>query len=457
MNRAATRYVWGVIAVGTAVLAASLAVWRPDPSLLWLLYLAGAVAASAVKLRLPGNEGSYSLAFAPALYGIMRFQPAETLLVCCAASIGQSVLNTNSRPKWIQLMFNAANISLSAGICYLVAWSLPGTSLGSSAEAVLCAVACTYFAVNTLLVSEVLALLEGKQIREINRKWYLWSFPVYLVGVALVGLATRKSSTQQGEACLVLLPLGYLVHFFLGLASRRRFGAPGTVDDTSSMPAAARLYINGVLAGGLAMLAMAMSGWNVADERRFLAYLALSMITATMKVPLPGMTSTLSLNHVILLVAISQLSLGEAVFAAAAGAVVQTVWRSQRILLEQVLFNASTLAMGAGLAHYICRIALAPWLSESLAASLVLSTVILYMLNTLLVAIVLCLVNRRPLRMLWGACHFWTFPYYLVGAAVAGLIVAVGQTSGWMSPLLMLTAMAMLHISYRAHVVPATR
>jgi len=171
MKRSASIYVWVVIAAGTAVLAGSLAVWRPEPRLLWLFYVAGAVAASAVKLRLPGNSGTYSLAFVPALYGIMRLQPAETLLACCAASAGQSLLNARTRPRPVQLLFNAANIAVSVGVCCVALRKLPGTSLGASPEAVLCAIACVYFALNTLLVSGVLALLEGKRLAEINTKW----------------------------------------------------------------------------------------------------------------------------------------------------------------------------------------------------------------------------------------------------------------------------------------------
>jgi len=293
---------------------------------------------------------------------------------------------------------------------------------------------------------------------DIPAKWYLWSFPIYVLGVVLVGLALRVAA-PSAETCLLLLPLWYLVHFFVGVASGRTARPAGdAVEDAPEAPIPAQLFINAVLAGGLAMLGVAISAWDVADDRRFLAYLALSMLTATCKVRLPGMTSTLSLNHVMVLVAVGQLSLGEVIFVAAAGAIVQTAWRAQRAAThEQVLFNASAIAMGAGLAHLLCRTVLGPHLSDWLAVSLTLAAFILYSVNTLLVAAVLCLLNSQPLRTMWSHCHFWTFPYYTVGAAVAGLMVATTQTSGWMSPLLLLTVVAMLHVSYRAHVVPAAR
>ena len=54
MPKSAKFYIYGVIAVGTALFAGSLATWAPQRLSSWLLYLALAMLASSLKLRLPG-------------------------------------------------------------------------------------------------------------------------------------------------------------------------------------------------------------------------------------------------------------------------------------------------------------------------------------------------------------------------------------------------------------------
>ena len=58
------------------------------------------------------------------------------------------------------------------------------------------------FVVNTLLVSRVLALLQGKSLSQTCGQWYLWSFPYYLVGAAVAGLMTATASRTDWLSAL---------------------------------------------------------------------------------------------------------------------------------------------------------------------------------------------------------------------------------------------------------------
>jgi hypothetical protein len=73
----------------------------------------------------------------------------------------------------------------------------------------------------------------------------------------------------------------------------------------------------------------------------------------------------------------------------------------------------------------------------------------LYGCNTLLVASVLALIEGKPLGSAWQLCYFWSLPYYLVGAAVAGLMAATSRTVDWQASLLILPLMGLVYISYR--------
>jgi hypothetical protein len=72
-----------------------------------------------------------------------------------------------------------------------------------------------------------------------------------------------------------------------------------------------------------------------------------------------------------------------------------------------------------------------------------------------MVSAVICLTAGKPLIGIWQGCYFWSFPYYLVGGSVAGLMVANARATGWVSSLLIMPLMSMVYISYKYHVEKA--
>ena len=125
-------------------------------------------------------------------------------------------------------------------------------------------------------------------------------------------------------------------------------------------------------------------------------------------------------------------------------------------MLAQVLFSPASLALSASFAYVVCRVLLEPWLGHSLVGQLALATLILYGSNSVMVATVLALVDGKSLGTVWQLCYFWSLPYYLVGAAVAGLMTATWRTADWPASLLILPLMGLVFISYRVHVRQAT-
>src|SRR5260370_12398306 len=91
---------------------------------------------------------------------------------------------------------------------------------------------------------------------------------------------------------------------------------------------------------------------------------------------------------------------------------------------------------------------------NSLAAMMVLGACVYVALNTGLVSLVISLAEGRPLRELWSSCYEWTFPYFLMGAAVAGLASAAGHGTNLGINLLVLPAMYFVYVYYRMHIVP---
>src|ERR1700687_723709 len=89
-----------------------------------------------------------------------------------------------------------------------------------------------------------------------------------------------------------------------------------------------KLYIGTSVAFGYALLLGTLIFFSeFPDVDRYLACLSLGCIASTMKVRLPGLHGTISVNFVFILIALAQLSLAETLTIAFAVTLVQCLWR----------------------------------------------------------------------------------------------------------------------------------
>jgi len=78
---------------------------------------------------------------------------------------------------------------------------------------------------------------------------------------------------------------------------------------------------------------------------------------------------------------------------------------------------------------------------ESIAVMMVLGGCVYLLLNTGLVSLVISLAEGLSLREIWSSCYEWTFPYFLAGAAMAGLASAASHGTNLGVALLVVSAM----------------
>src|SRR5579872_2344392 len=433
MSLAAKGYAYSVIAIGGVILIASLPNWSAGKPVSFLIYLALSIVASMLKFKLPGIEGTYSVSFLFTLIGIAEFTLPETLVATCLGALIQCVWKSKNRPSIIQILFSIANLSISTGLSFVIAHRVLADGLQAYRPAVLALVAAIHFATSTVLVSGVLSLLNGQRLRDVYQKWYFWSFPYYLVGAAVVGLLPFSGRVAAPEGWLILLPLLYLLHFYYILSSGR---SPSVVSDdkasAKALPARASVYIYMIIAAGFGLLVYGALHWQSQNFNQFLGYLVMALLAGACKVRLPRLTSTISVSFVLILVAIAELGYAEAIWLSASVAVVQTLWRARRQPKPiRVAFNTASLVLSTSAAFFVCRTVLDLAPSGLLPVLLVLATALLYASNSAMVAAVLCLAEDKPMRDIWQQCYFWSFPYYLVGAAVSGLMVATARSAGW--------------------------
>src|ERR1051326_4497940 len=113
----------------------------------------------------------------------------------------------------------------------------------------------------------------------------------------------------------------------------------------NSLSSLARAYIASNMLLGAVSIWRAAVLWNPQDLRRAFIYLAFAILASPLKVVLPGINSTMSVNYVCILVSVSTLNMGNAVFIALACTLTQCLWnvkcRPQAIHLAFNLMSAS--------------------------------------------------------------------------------------------------------------------
>jgi hypothetical protein len=225
---------------------------------------------------------------------------------------------------------------------------------------------------------------------------------------------------------------------------------------TQKMPSLAKAYIAMIALVAAAVLTVVASRWNPENFLRFLLFFALAMVASAMKIRLPGFKTTISTNFVFILIGLALFSFGEAVLIGLGGALVQSLWKTQtRPKAVQVFFNAACLTVCTAAAFWTSHAVPAMLGLNSMAAMMVLGACVYLLLNTGLVSLVISLAEGRSLKEIWSSCYEWTFPYFLAGAAVAGLASAASHGTNLGIALLVASAMYFVYVYYRMHIVRA--
>jgi len=214
------------------------------------------------------------------------------------------------------------------------------------------------------------------------------------------------------------------------------------------------------LAKGYLLLVWAAAGTGLFLTWRDSSPLALAILpcligaiaSSGLKVRLPGVTGTLSVNFVFVLTAIADLPLSQVLLVGCCAAVAQSWIRSRGgTSAVQAAFNLGnmTLSAVAGYAAFHC-----PLLTGVLARlpiQLIAATAAFYLVNTSLVAGIISLAERKSFAQVWRASFGWVLAHYLVGAAISVLLHISVASLGWSSWLLILPVLYLIYRSYKLY------
>lgn len=222
MPSGAKAYITLVIAAGSAVLVAAVALWPSTNWRMFAIYLSLAALTSTFKVRMPGVEATMSLSFVFVLLGIAACNFPQVVAISMVAALVQALWASGKRPRLVQVAFSAAALMISTAAAYSVSRLFVAGSGVESPIALVVLAGSVYFPLNTALVSMVVGLVEGRSLKPLFLRSYQWTFAYFMFGIVFAGLVSGAyARSTMWKGALAILPAMVLAYaYFVNRASR---------------------------------------------------------------------------------------------------------------------------------------------------------------------------------------------------------------------------------------------
>jgi diguanylate cyclase (GGDEF)-like protein/putative nucleotidyltransferase with HDIG domain len=211
-----------------------------------------------------------------------------------------------------------------------------------------------------------------------------------------------------------------------------------------------KLYLSGVILLGAIATAAAMARFSVTEPVKFVCFCLLALISAAMKVKLPGIRGTLSVTYVVVLIGVADLSLPECLIAGLMAAALQTFLPThRRPKVVQVLFNVCNVALAitACDAVYSSHYLRGQNLAEPML--LTLASITYFLVNTVAVTGIISLTESKSMVRVWKECYMWSFPFFFLGAGFAWGFHLLSAHFGWQIAMLTMPCVYIVYRGYR--------
>jgi signal transduction histidine kinase len=160
----------------------------------------------------------------------------------------------------------------------------------------------------------------------------------------------------------------------------------------------------------------------------------------------------MSVLFVFLLAGIVELGLPETLLMSAVCVIVQSYWRPKVWPRPvQVVFSVALLFAAITAADFVYHSEVLASLNNTAPFRLALLASVFFLTNTFPVAAVIAMTQSRQLGQVWTEFYSWTFPYYLVGAALVGMFGFANRALDWQAWILILPAVYAMYRSYQLY------
>jgi hypothetical protein len=213
----------------------------------------------------------------------------------------------------------------------------------------------------------------------------------------------------------------------------------------------ARVFVALMVISGLLLLGDAVLKAKQVPTAKFLAFLIVACVAARLKIKLPGVTGTMSVNLPFILMAAAEMNAAEALAVGFISTFTQCLPRGKKFNLVQVAFNCSTITLAVAATRLIYGAPSVASVISSPSLLLAVAAAGYALVNTIPVAIVIGLTEPVSVWRTWLEMIQLSFPYLVASAGIAGLTLTLTQEIGWQVPLAVLPIMAGIFLSYRRY------
>ncbi|HLW51813.1 MAG TPA: hypothetical protein VKW06_03130 [Candidatus Angelobacter sp.] len=214
----------------------------------------------------------------------------------------------------------------------------------------------------------------------------------------------------------------------------------------------ARAFVTLVIVLGLCVLAYAAVNANVVQIGHVAVFVVIACVAARLKVKLPSVTGSMSVNLPFILLAVAEMSLAEALIVGCISNLTQCLpARGKKFNAVQAAFNVCTMALAIGATRLFYS---SPGIALRLTSHplhLAMAAAMFFLVNTIAVAVVLTLTESNSLGRTWLEMCQLSFPYYLASAGVAGVALTLASRSDWQLAVAILPLMLAVFYSYRRY------
>ena len=212
-----------------------------------------------------------------------------------------------------------------------------------------------------------------------------------------------------------------------------------------------RVYVAGMALAAVGCFGYAFLHWYSTDAAKFGLYMAAAVLASSFKVSMPGVEGTMSMNFLLTLLCILELGLPETLLIGVVKTLAQFYWRpARRPKLVQLVFNLSQVTV-CGAASYGAYKLSVQVFHGSVPLGLLAAAITQFASNTAAMSIIIGLTEDKRVKDVWTEIYLWTFPYYMVGAAIAGLVSLLNRHFAWQGLLLVLPPIYLIYRSYRLY------
>src|ERR1700680_5085173 len=205
-----------------------------------------------------------------------------------------------------------------------------------------------------------------------------------------------------------------------------------------------KILVGLVVLSGIGILLQVPLTWGYPAYGRFTGTFLVALLAARLRVSLPRLTGSMSVNLPFILLALSELSLAEALLITATSTLVQCLWsEGAQQKPMKLMFNVAVTLIAAQAAWYTMQ-AVAP----NSGLGLALGAAAYLLVNTIPVASIIALTESGNLFGIWRRIVQLTFPYFVLAAGVAGLAKLAAHAFAWYIPLLILPLMFLVQRSF---------